>query len=364
LTKRSIYVASIKELAGKSIVTISLALKAKEMGEKVGYFKPVGICSSLSGEGEVVDEDVETIKEILELEEEYELICPITLGKSEFLEEFSKAKTKEYTRKIFEAYEKVSEDKDIMLIEGPDTLSTGAFLNLSVPRLARALSSKVLLVAQVKDDSVVDELIQARDYCTKWGVTPFGAILNRVPTEKMARTEYVVKKHLEGQNLKVLGVIPEEKTLSALTVREVYDAVGGEILAGKEGMDKTIQTFLIGAMTMESATKYFRKATNKLVITGGDRTDVIFAALETGTSALILTGNLHPSVKILPRADDLAVPIILVPYDTFTTLQLVQKIIGKIKPKDKKRIDIAKRLFEENMEWKKILNSMNRTSII
>ncbi|RLI40255.1 hypothetical protein DRO59_09700, partial [Candidatus Bathyarchaeota archaeon] len=222
LAKRSIYVASIKELAGKSIVTISLALKAKEMGEKVGYFKPVGIGSSLSGAGEVVDEDVGTMKEILELEEEYELICPITLGKSEFLEEFSRTKIEEYNKKILETYEKISEDKDIMLIEGPDTLSTGAFLNLSVPRLAKAFSSKILLVAQVKDDYVVDELIQARDYCAKWGVSLFGVVLSRVPTDKATRTEYVIKKHLEEQNLKVLGAIPEEKTLSALTVREVY----------------------------------------------------------------------------------------------------------------------------------------------
>lgn len=357
MTEHSIYIASAKEMAGKSVITISLALKAKELGRKVGYFKPIGLGSSLSGEGDVVDEDVETIKEILGLEEEVKLLCPIILGKGEFLEEFAKTNIRDYAEKIAESYEKVSEGKDLMLIEGPNTLSTGAFLNLSVPKLAAVFSSKVLLVAQVKDDSVVDELIQARDYCIKCGVSPLGVVLNRVLSDKMARAEHVVKPCLEDQNIKVLGVIPEDRVLSALTVREIYEAVGGKILAGKDGMDKIIQTFLIGAMTMESATKYFRKATNKLVITGGDRTDVIFAALETGTSALILTGNLHPSVKILSRADDLAVPIILVSYDTFTTLRLVQKIIGKIKPRDKKRIDITKKLFEENVDWKQILMS-------
>ena len=355
LMKRSIYIASTEELAGKSIVTISLALKAKELGRKIGYFKPIGLASSLSGEGNIIDEDVETIKEILGLEEEIELLCPIILGKSEFLEEFTKVNIQDYAKKIAKSYEKVSEGKDIMLIEGPNTLSTGAFLNLPVPKLVVDFSSKVLLVAQFRDDSVVDELIQARDYCIKWGVSPFGVLLNRVPSDKMAKAEHVIKSCLEAQNLKVLGVIPEDRMLSALTVREIYETVGGKILAGKDGMDRIVQTFLIGAMTMESATKYLRMATDKLVITGGDRTDIIFAALETGTSALILTGNLYPSVKILPRADDLAVPIILVPHDTFTTLQLIQKIVGKIKPGDKMRIDIAKRLFEENVDWKQIL---------
>ncbi|RLI02619.1 hypothetical protein DRO38_03705, partial [Candidatus Bathyarchaeota archaeon] len=71
--------------------------------------------------------------------------------------------------------------------------------------------------------------------------------------------------------------------------------------------------------------------------------------------AIILTGNLYPSVKIFPRADDLAVPLILVPYDTYTTLRMVQDIVGKIRPNDQRRIDRAKKLITENTEWKQML---------
>jgi len=184
---------------------------------------------------------------------------------------------------------------------------------------------------------------------------PAGVLLNRVPPDRVARTEKVVRKQLESRGMRVLGLVPEEKTLSAVTVRELHKAIGGEVLAGKDGMDKAIQTFLVGAMTMESAARYFREATNKVVITGGDRTDIILAALETGASALVLTGNLHPSVKVLARADDLAVPIILVPYDTYATLQMVQRVVRKIKPKDRRRVETARRLFEEHTEWRRIL---------
>jgi BioD-like phosphotransacetylase family protein len=120
-------------------------------------------------------------------------------------------------------------------------------------------------------------------------------------------------------------------------------------------MDNVVQAVLVGAMTPESALRYFRKAKNELIITGGDRTDIIFAALEVGASSLILTGNLYPSVKIFPRADDLSVPIILVPYDTYTTLQQIQRIVGKIKPGDKKRINRAQKLIKENIDWKEIM---------
>jgi hypothetical protein len=101
--------------------------------------------------------------------------------------------------------------------------------------------------------------------------------------------------------------------------------------------------------------RYFRRSTNSLVIVGGDRTDVASAALETKCSAVVLTGNIHPSVKILPRADELNIPIILVPHDTYGTLQAVQRIVGKIRPGDRMRIELARKLFEENVRWEKIL---------
>ncbi|RLI05651.1 hypothetical protein DRO22_02460 [Candidatus Bathyarchaeota archaeon] len=165
----------------------------------------------------------------------------------------------------------------------------------------------------------------------------------------------MIKPFLEKNGIKVLGIIPEDVILGAITVREIHEAVGGNVLVGEEGMDKLVETVLVGAMTPESAMRYFQKAKSELVITGGDRTDIVFAALEAGARAIILTGNLYPSVKIFPRADDLAVPLILVPYDTYTTLRMVQGIVGRIRPNDRRRIDRAKKLITENTEWKQML---------
>lgn len=352
---KSIYVVSTEELAGKSLVVISLALKAKSIGKKVGYFKPIGIGSSLTAQGDVVDEDVEMMKQILKLEESPDIICPIMLGKNEFLEDCASVETEELFGKIVESYGKVSAGKDLMLIEGTGSMWTGSFMGLEAPKIAGDLSSKVLIVSRAENDSVIDNLVHAYDFCKKYGVSPIGAILNRVPVDKVERTERDIIPCLENRGVAVLGLIPEDRELLALTVREICDALGGKILAGEDGMDRTIQNFLVGAMTMESAMKYFRRAADKLVITGGDRTDIILAAMEAGASALILTGNLYPTIKILPRADDQGIPVIMVAHDTFTTLNLVQRTVGKIKAKHEKRINRARELFEQKVDWKKIL---------
>jgi BioD-like phosphotransacetylase family protein len=360
MSKKVIYIASTKELSGKSVATVALASIAKDLGKNVGYFKPIGLEYTTDEKGEPLDEDAETMRKILNLKDDAGVVCPFVVRKDMLLEQLSKVGVSIITNKIEKSFKTSSEGKEIILIEGPPTLSVGSFLSCSVPKLASDFHAEILLVERFEDDLIVDNVLQARDYCVKWKAELLGVILNQVPPTKMLKAKNVVKPALESNGIKVLGIIPEDRTINALMVKEIFDAIGGKILAGKDGMEKTVQTVLIGAMTPESATRYFRKAKNELVITGGDRTDIIFAALEAGVSALILTGNLYPSVKIFPRADDLKVPMILVPFDTYTTLQMVQRIVGRIKPADKERINRAKKLVKENVDWKLILE--NRAS--
>jgi BioD-like phosphotransacetylase family protein len=241
-----------------------------------------------------------------------------------------------------------------MLIDGPNSVSGGIFMGCSVPDLAKEFGSRIVVVSRVRDDSFLDELLLSIKFCTEHGVPPAGVILNRMP-EDYPELERMTRHALGEEGIELLGSIPNRDVLGALRVREIHEFMGGEVLAGEEGMENLVQNFLIGAMSMESAMRYFRRTTNKLVIVGGDRTDIISAALETGASAVIVTGNLYPSVKILPRADELKIPIILVPHDTYTTLNTIQKMVGKIKPGDAARIELIKKLFEENVRWERII---------
>jgi len=351
---KKVYIASTDELAGKTVVVLGLALEARSRGMSVGYFKPIGLASSLTGEGSFVDEDIETVGKILQLREKPDVICPFLLEGEEFLDEVGRRGLIDIKR-ISDCFGDISSEKDIVFIEGGTKFWTGSFAHLSSPEIARELGAEMLIVSRGKDDSAVDGLLHAYGYCRAMGVPVLGAVINQVPNERMERTAEVVKPFLEGEGLSVVGVLPEEAGLRAMSVRRIWQALGGKVLAGEDGLDRTVQNFLVGAMTMESAMRYFRRAKDKVIITGGDRTDIILAGMEAGASALILTGNIQPTIKILPRADDQRVPIILVPHDTFTTLGLVRKIVGKIKPGDGARIAMARRLLSDRIDWAKVL---------
>ncbi|MEM1586268.1 MAG: phosphotransacetylase family protein [Candidatus Bathyarchaeia archaeon] len=356
MVKRAIYLVSTKDLSGKSAITIALASILMERGLKVGYFKPIGMSSSLTPGRELHDEDVEIMKAILRLEYTEDTICPILLKGDEFLKDFMKSDIESFMEKIKYAYKRISENSDVVLLESPHNLMTGSFIGCPAPRIARELSADIILVEKAESDLALDNVLQVQDCCIRWGTKLFGVIFNRVPEDRVERFKGIIKPFIEERDINVLGVIPEDRGLSAPTVREICDFIGGRVLAGEDGLDNNVEEILVGAMTPESAAKYFRRALNEIVVTGGDRTDIILTALEIGVSAVILTGNLYPSVKVLPKADQLKVPLILVPHDTYATIQYVQRVIGRIKPKDLKRIKIATNLVKNYVNLERILD--------
>jgi len=77
---------------------------------------------------------------------------------------------------------------------------------------------------------------------------------------------------------------------------------------------------------------------NKLIITGGDRSDVIAACLDKKTSAIVLTNNIVPSAPLIARANEMNIPLISVRADTFTTAKMVEGIKPVIMPEEKEKL--------------------------
>jgi len=134
--------------------------------------------------------------------------------------------------------------------------------------------------------------------------------------------------------------------------------LGGEILTGNIALDRPVEDIIIGAMTIESALGYLRRSPNKAFITGGDRADLALAALETSMSALILTGGLYPDVKILSRATEKGVPVILVHYDTYTTIEKLAQVTRHILPGDNKAINAARDNIDAHVNLQDIIGGL------
>jgi len=338
--------------SGKTSVAVGLALKYRQEGYRVAYFKPVGSTGSSTAQS---DEDALLMKQVLQMEHPLETIVPYVAGPS-YLSGYKHSCVSVKT--ILQAYETVAAGMDLVIIGGASFPHIMGCLGLDAASLAVALQAAPLFVIRIDNDYSLDTAIFFNNYLELKGISIMGNVFHNVPHSLMAKTEGIYQPILEERGYRILGVIPKDPEITSPTVKDYFEVLGGEILAGKDSLEHVVEDVVIGAMTIESALGYLRRTANKAVITGGDRSEVALSALETSTAAIILTGGLYPNIKVIARAEEKGIPVILVHYDTYTTIEKMSEVSRRIKASDERAINIAVKNIEKYCDWRSILRAL------
>lgn len=115
----------------------------------------------------------------------------------------------------------------------------------------------------------------------------------------------------------------EKENIEKLTFAEVVNIVDGHVLGGKEGLHKTLNKFVIGAMQLEAMMRYVDKASLLIV---GNRVKAHSLALKSG-AAVLITGGFDTEDEVKELADELKLPVISTSYDTFTVAAMINRAI-------------------------------------
>lgn len=144
-------------------------------------------------------------------------------------------------------------------------------------------------------------------------------------------TAYRAIKAAEGQGLvstiERVGTIRIEQKkkddFEQLTYAEVINIVDGQVLGGREGLHKTLNKFLIGAMQIDDMKRYTEPDSLLIV---GNRTRAHEMALNDG-AAVLITGGFDTEESIKQLADEKNLPIISTSYDSFTVAEMINRAI-------------------------------------
>jgi len=352
---RSVLISSTELYSGKSALALALAMKLEESGLKVGYMKPVGnIIVDL--DGQPADDDAVNMKRMLGLKESPDEISPV-LFTHQLLENVLEGRDEQLAPKLDRTLKKVSQGKDVMILEGSGDTSAGSALGLSDADVARLTGSQILLVTHYCDEYTIDRISTYLKLLPE-DVGLLGIVFNKTSQERMGFVRDKVVPYFSRKGVQVLGVIPRNRALQAISAREIAEGMGGQVLAGKDHMDVTVENVVVGAMSPDSAIKVFRRKRNRAVITGGDRSDLQMAALEAHMPIIILTGNLYPAPPVLGRAEELGVPVILVPDDTITTIDRMETLLRRVRVRDVQKLDTMKSMLDEYVDTDKIIKAL------
>jgi BioD-like phosphotransacetylase family protein len=215
--------------------------------------------------------------------------------------------------------------QEVVLLEGPGSLSEGLLFGLDLVQLAQRLQAPVVIVHPWQDSRSADPLLETQH---RIGDLLAGVILNMVDRDMMDEVRLDVTPALQRLGIPVLGIIPRSPLLRSISVADLTSRLDANVLCCHERLDLMVETLSIGAMNVNAAMEFFRKRRNMAVVTGADRTDIQLAALEASTQCLILTGVGEPLPQLISRAEELEVPVLKVDHDTLTTVELVEAGIG------------------------------------
>jgi len=345
-----LYIASVDSFSGKSLTALALGLELAQAGHRVGYLKPLGSLPHEVG-GVTTDEDAHFISQRLNPDAPLDSICPILLG-PELTQRALRGKVGDLPDRIRAAYLRVAEGRDIVLVGGIGDLSRGSLLELSALQVAALLDAKVILLAKLIGEAAVEQVMLAHQLLAKHCG---GVIFNFVGPDDEEALRGPLRQYLEDHGMAVLGAVPRDELLSAMTVRELTEHLPAKLLCCEKALDELIVHFVIGAMGVASAAKYFRQIADKAVITGGDRADIQLAALQTATKAIVLTGNIYPSAPIVTRAQQLGIPLLLAPHDTLTTVERIEGLSGRLRVRESAKVERARALFQKHVDLKRIM---------
>ena len=343
----TLLITATEESTGKTAIALALATIARERGQSVGYMKPKGTRLQ-SNVGKTLDEDPMLARELLDLDAEMHELEPVVYSPT-FIDGAMRGREDpaELREQITTQFNGLAEGRDLMVVEGGGSLTTGGIVDLTDADIAELLDANVVLVADYTQPGDIDGLLAAVD---DLGENLAGIVFNRIADTAFEELNSDVIPFLESRGIEVFGAVPQETDLAGVSIADLADELGADTLTDVDA-DAVVERFLVGAMGGDEALRYFRRARNAAVITGGDRSDIHTAALEaSGVKCLILTGGHRPSPAILGRAAEANTPVLQINTDTLTAVERAESVVRSGRTRDRRTVETMADLLAERVD--------------
>ncbi|MDB9313283.1 phosphotransacetylase family protein [Spirulina sp. CS-785/01] len=343
-------VGSTETYSGKSATILGVTHCLRKLGIGVGYGKPLGRYFNLSlVDG--IEEDLRFIGEAIGLPQDRRKTPLLSLHEATVTQQLRDGERNDYRQSLQGYIEDIK--GDLVFLEGPSTLWEGRLFDLSIGQMAEQIEAGILLVARYHALELVDQLLDAQE---RLGDRLMGVLVNDIPDSDQTLLEQQIAPFLERQGIPILGQIPSNGLLRSVSVRELSKKLGAKVLCRRDRLDLLVENLTIGAMNVNTALEYFRKGRNMAVVTGGDRSELQMAALETATNCLILTGHTAPQDFILSRAEDLEIPILSVDLDTLTTVEIADQAFGQVRLQEPIKVECIRDLMGKHFDINRFIS--------
>ena len=354
----SLYIAGIEPGSGKSLVALGVMELLSRRVRQIGYFRPVIPSKNIP------DNNIQLIDKRYHLESNYEEMYAYAHDDAQAM--VSKGSNGVLLKEIYNKYKALESKCKFVLCEGTDFSGLSSAFEFDFnANVAANLGCPILLLVNGRRKTV-KEIVGAVDLAQEAfehkGCSIAATIVNRVaPGQGQAVAARFAER---ADKTDPVYLLPEIDVLGKPTVKEIAGALQAEIIQGTpEGLYRTVQDLKVAAMNFPHFLDHV--ADGDLVITPGDRADVILASMAAALSdtspniaGLLLTGDQAPAPQVMRLIEGFResspIPIISVASDTFTTAMQANAVPPALSPGDDRKIAAALGGFEAHVDLQQL----------
>ncbi len=350
---QNLYVATMEAQTGKSLVVLGIMELLSRRIQNLGFFRPV----VRAGAGR--DNDIELVRTRYGLRPAYESLYTVTHEQARDM--LAEGRDEELLKRILAKYKQLEQRCDFVVCEGTDFTGVASAFEFDFnARVANHVGCPLLIVAggQGKTPDETGDLVRAaREAYGDEGCTILATIVNRVEAGRTG--EIAERLHAAWPYPDPVYVIPEQEILAKPTVAEIATALQARCIhGGDRALDREVRSYKVAAMHLSNFLDHLEDGS--LIITPGDRSDVILGSLATlysencpGIVGMVLTGGLQPAPQVKRLIEGFrrpAVPIFSVQTDTYETAMKVAAVRAVIAPHNDRKIAAALGAFESAVD--------------
>ncbi|SDF73197.1 phosphate acetyltransferase [Desulfovibrio legallii] len=358
---KGLYITATGPMTGKSAIALGAMQLLSRSLRKVAFFRPI-INEPLWDDR---DPDINLMLEYFKLNMDYADTFAYTQREArQIINQGSRNLLIEH---IIQKYKKLLETHDFVLCVGTDFLAKDPVFEFELnAEIAANLGCPVILVTSgynVNAEDIRESLQITMDSLKPYALDVVATIINRRNLSQTELDELRTQFSTEDRPALIYSV-PNDPTIGQPTMRDVKKGLNAEVLFGENRLDALVGDYLIAAMHVDNVLGYIAK--DQLLVTPGDRTDVLLAAIASRLSSstpdiagVLLTGGLRPSERVCKFIEGWTgspLPILMTQDHTYKAVLALQSIIAPIEPGDLRKINTVLGLFEHHVNGKEITN--------
>lgn len=362
MRNKALYLTGTGVNSGKSAIGLGLMQALKRSMHKVGVFKPI-----INGSEDGKDPDIDLILQYFSLD--MDCMDCFAYTRSEARAIINRGSRNLLIENIIKKFKKVVADNDFTLCIGADFIGKDPIDEFELnAEIAANLGCPAILVTNGEGEDysdILDGLRLILAALAPYGLDVLATIITRTVIAGSSLDE--LRKVFASNNQPALiYALPNDPDLGRPTINDIVRAVDAELISGRENADTPVDDYIVGAMQVDDFLACLGKG--QVVITPGDRADLILAAMASRLSSamppisgLLLTGGVAPSASLMRLVKGLTgstLPLAITKLQTYRAITSLQGLQGLIQPGDTRKIKAALALYEQHINSDEILTRL------